>query len=128
MHRIRSDSGESLVEVLVSMLIFLMMVAVMQGAISFCTNAQHKSEQIRKNNAEICEKAWKTEPVAAGGTAFFQFTAVSADGSLAGTTTLFKIETRLGEKKVSCTDADGNTREYTFYVYMEPSETGGGSP
>lgn len=138
MRRIGSDSGESLVEVLVSMLIFMMMVAVMQGAISFCTNAQHKSEQIRKNNAAICEQAWAAAPTAAGGTASFQFTAVSADGSLAGTTTLFEVEAQLGEKKVSYTDAEGGTKEYTFYVYMEkpgtpagpgtPEGTGGGSP
>ncbi len=128
MRKISSGSGESLVEVLVSMLIFMMMAAIMQGAISFCTNAQHKSEQIRKDHAAICEKAWNTDPTAAGGTASFRFTAVSADGNLTGTTTLFKVEARLGEKKVSYTDAEGNTKEYTFYVYMEPPGTGGGSP
>ena len=53
-HRIHSGSGESLVEVTVSAVIFLMMMAVLQGSISFCTNAQHKSEEIRQENAEIC--------------------------------------------------------------------------
>ena len=36
-------SGETLVEVMVCAVLFLMMAAVMQGAISFSTNAHHKS-------------------------------------------------------------------------------------
>ena len=40
-HRIHSGAGESLVEVTVSAVIFLIMMAVLQGSISFCTNAQH---------------------------------------------------------------------------------------
>ena len=54
MRRMSFDSGESLVEVMVSAVIFLMMMAVLEGSISFCTNAQHKSEQVRETNAEIC--------------------------------------------------------------------------
>ncbi len=47
-HKIHSGSGESLAEVMVSAVIFFIMMAVLQGAISFSTNAQHKSEEIRE--------------------------------------------------------------------------------
>lgn len=127
MYRIKSNAGESLVEVLVSMFLFLMMVAIMQEAISFCTNAQHKSEQIREQNAKICESVWEKDSSGTGGRAKFVFRAVSADGSQTGNE-VFEIEADLGEKTVPYTDEEGTTQDYTFYVYMEQPAAGGGSP
>ena len=54
--KIHKNSGETLVEIMVSAMLFLMMMAIIQGAISFCTNAQHKSREIRESNGEICNK------------------------------------------------------------------------
>lgn len=128
MYRIKSNAGESLAEVLVSMLIFLMMVAIMQGAISFCTNAQHKSEQIREKNARICEAVWRdSSPGAKTGGARFVFQAMSADGNQMGSE-VFEIEADLGAKTVSYTDEDGSTQNYTFYVYIGQPAAGGASP
>ena len=57
MHKIQSRTGESLVEVMVSAVIFLMMMAILQGSISFCTIAQQKCQQIRDINEEICRNS-----------------------------------------------------------------------
>lgn len=59
--RAKGSSGETLVEIMVSGLLFLLLMAVMQGAISFCSSAQQKSGQLRKTNAEICNTLRRSE-------------------------------------------------------------------
>ncbi len=113
--RVRSNSGETMVEIMVSIVIFLMMMAVMQGAISFSSNAQAKSVQIRKSNAEICQ-ALETSPYSGGG---------KVKGA-EGVATLFNVEVELGKKEVS--DSEGKTT--TFYMFGVPGGegAGGGTP
>ena len=117
--RVRSNSGETMVEIMVSIVIFLMMMAVMQGAISFSSNAQAKSVQIRKSNAEICQ-ALETSPYSGGGKVTYSFKATSA------VATLFNVEVELGKKEVS--DSEGKTT--TFYMFGVPGGegAGGGTP
>lgn len=126
MRKVKSNAGETLVESLVSLFIFLMMVAILQGAISFSTNAQHKSEQIRADNAKICQGL---QGVAAAGTdtKTLEFKSAPADGSEPdpSASTLFKVEVGLREKTVTYTDEAGDSRTCTFYVF---SGTGGGAP
>ena len=47
---IKAQGGETLVEVLAAFAVFLILMAVMQSAVSFCTNAQGKSKEIRRLN------------------------------------------------------------------------------
>ena len=123
--RVRSNSGETMVEIMVSIVIFLMMMAVMQGAISFSSNAQAKSVQIRKSNAEICQ-ALETSPYWGGGKVTYSFKATSADGGAEGVATLFNVEVEQGKKEVS--DSEGKTT--TFYMFGVPGGegAGGGTP
>ena len=123
--RIRPRSGESLAEILVSTLIFLMMTAVLQGAVSFSTNAQRKSEQIRKTSQEICLKLRKTPPVSDGKTADYIF---SPDGNESNQ--LFTVRVSLQTKTVLYEDENGETKSSVFYVFgTEPeSEGGAGEP
>ena len=95
-HKIRPRSGESLAEILVSTLIFLMMVAVLQGAVSFATNA-----------------------VSSGKTADYIF---SPDGNESNQ--LFTVRVSLQTKTVSYVDEEGQTQTSVFFVF-EPEETGG---
>ena len=44
-----SRSGETLVEIMVSAVVFLILVGILQGAIVFCSNAQRRSEQLRRS-------------------------------------------------------------------------------
>lgn len=130
---IEEKSGESLVEVMASAVIFLMMAAMLQGAISFCSSAQQKNQQLRRTNAQICEKLreeLRKNPgsvTPAGSPADYQFNAISADGNHVGTEILFEINVPLGRKEVSYQDESGSDKTVTFYLFG-PVSTGGGGP
>lgn len=55
MKKNRHNCGETLVEVMVSIVIFLLLIAVLQGSVSFCTKAQNKSRDIRNNTESAIE-------------------------------------------------------------------------
>ncbi len=132
MRRMKSDSGESLVEVMVSAVIFLMMMAALQGSISFCTNAQHKSEQIRETNAEICRNLKSSPYVFSAENKTYSFKATTADGETPGPegAVLFNIAVELGSKEVTYQEADGTLKTTTFYMFGSVVEggTGGETP
>lgn len=113
--RVKDSSGETLVEIMVSGLLFLMLMAVMQGAITFCSNAQQKSGQLRQTNAEICNKLRSTEntPGTSAGSASLTFQAVSADGTHVGNT-VFTIDVTLEKRQVAA--ADGKTADFYSYA------------
>lgn len=119
-------SGETLVEVMVCALLFLMMAAVMQGAISFSTNAQHKSAQIRETNAKIC-RGLRTTATTEEGNEVYAFKATSMDGSAEGNQ-VFTIKVPLGQKSVTYKDGQSNDQTAVFYIYgpvTESTESGG---
>ncbi len=124
------NSGETLVEVMVCAVLFLMMAAVMQGAVSFGTNALKKSAGIRRTNGEIC-RTLRATATTADGSVSYTFRAVSADGSTEGNA-VFTVQVPLGIKKVSYRDELGNDRTTDFYVYgpvtITPQGAGGGDP
>ncbi len=128
-----SHSGESLVEIMVSAVVFLILVAILQGAIVFCTNAQRRSEQIREQNAEICQALRDSAYQTGGQTpAKMTFKAVSSDGSTVGTMTLFTIEVDLGTKEATYTDEAGASNTMVFPVFgpigAAPDPGGGDAP
>lgn len=120
--RAKGSSGETLVEIMVSGALFLILMAVMQGAISFCSNAQQKSGQLRKTNAEICNELRRSEnmPGTVNGSADMAFRAVAADGTVGNQ--VFTVHVELEERPVT---ADGKTA--VFYSFA-PGGTGGGGP
>lgn len=135
MKRTALRSGETLVEVLAAAAVFLLMMGIMQGAISFCTRAQHKGEALRAVNADICEKlrtaSWDTS--IPDRRAVYSFKAVSADGQHESSGVLFRVEAGLGEKKVEYKDESGTDRTVTFYVFRSvapalPEDGGGTEP
>lgn len=123
----RKKSGETLVETIVSIFVFLLLMAGVQGAVSFCTNAQRRSVQIRERNAEICRGIRMAAYESAGETAEFEFRASSASGSQTGSTVLFRVEADLGKKEAVYADEAGTQKTSTFYLFGS-KETGGGSP
>lgn len=62
----KSKSGETIVEVLVSAVIFLLLMAVLQGAVMFSHSAQQKSGRLRENDAAMLQAL-------AGGRDYAQF-------------------------------------------------------
>lgn len=125
--KIHKNSGETLVEIMVSAMLFLMMMAIIQGAISFCTNAQHKSREIRESNGEICNKVREGTGlplVDNGGDKSLEFKAISADGLTTGNH-VFTVETNLKKAEVE-DDNGGSGRKAVFYFFKE--KEGGGPP
>lgn len=111
-----ADAGETIVEVTASTLIFLLMVAMLQGAVSFCGKAQQKSRQIRYDAAEVSKALWQTNwPETTEGTADFQFYAVGADGTKGNN--VFSVNVDLNTKDVTYQSMDGADKDMRFYVY-----------
>ena len=70
--RIKAKAGETLVEVMASMFIFLIMFGVLEGAISYSNSALKKNKEIRADNAAVLEGLQSSEeteedPVPCGG-------------------------------------------------------------
>ena len=130
MKRIHYDSGESLVEVMVGAVILLMMMAVLQGALSFCTNAQQRVEQIRRINEEICQNLRTTSSVPGPENTEYLFRATTADGETPGpdSATLFRVSVELRTKEVSYQDEDGTIKTTTFYLFGSSDEEDEGEP
>ncbi len=115
--------GDSIVEVMVSTVIFLMLMAVLQGAMMFSNSAQNKSRQIRQDIAKIYRELQKST---AEGTEVgtYEFYASSADGTVIGNE-VFLISALKQRKTVTYTDADGEPSQVTFYLF---GTDGGVSP
>lgn len=122
---LHSRSGETLTEVTAAMVIFLIVAAVLQGAVTFGVSAMKKSKEIRQRNTQICRDLQSAAYTDSGSGAEFSFRAISADGSESGTAVLFRVNTGLGHRDVSYTDENGNEKTVTFYVY---GEAGGEGP
>ena len=59
----KANAGETLVEVMASVVIFLMMVGILQSAILYSRAALEKSRQMREDNEAICEIGPKRQVV-----------------------------------------------------------------
>lgn len=64
---LRSRSGDTLVEVMASIFIFLLMMGILQGAVSYSSASMRKNQEIRQENAEIL-KELSTAPLSPGTT------------------------------------------------------------
>lgn len=117
---LRSRRGETMVEVLVSMVLFLMLFAVMLGAVHFASNAQVRAETIRRR-ATALQRDLRSQNPTEGDSKTYQFVAVSEDGGTMGDQVVFQVP--LKEQTVT---AQGGGDEVTFYLYgPEKGGTGG---
>ncbi len=114
---LRSRRGETLVELMLSVVIILLIMAVLVTSVSFANNAQRKAEAIQNNAAQLQRDLRQKTPVSAGSAAY-SFKAISVDGSQTGRDVLFSVNVTL--QTVTATGTSGNT---TFYVF---GEGGGG--
>ena len=96
---LRSRSGDTLVEVMASIFIFLLMMGILQGAVSYSNASMRKNQEIRQENAKILKELstapaeprddGKDQPVD------LAFRAVNADFTQMGSAAGFTV-------KVSC--------------------------
>ena len=130
----KEKSGETLVEVVVSIFLFLMMIGIMQGAVSYSRAALEENKKIRQENAQIIENL----QIASQDTAKYQqtskdlqFSAVNADFTQMGTTSKFNIPVQLKTVTVDYKDKNGNDETTKVCLYGKndlSTGTGGSTP
>ena len=122
----KANAGETLVEVVASIFIFLILMAIIQGAISYSTASLEKNKQIRQDNQSIL-KALQMTTESENMTKDIAFHAVGKNGQLGEN--VFNVKMNLSKKKVSYKNTKGGDSEITFYLFDVPntSGTGGGT-
>ena len=117
---LRSRSGDTLVEVMASIFIFLLMMGILQGAVSYSNASMRKNQEIRQENAEILKELstapaeprddGKDQPVD------LAFRAVNADFTQMGSATGFTVKVELYQKKA---------KDVSFLLYHLPEKSDG---
>lgn len=126
----KANAGETLVEVVASIFIFLILMGVLEGAIAYSSNSLKENKKIRSDNAKIIEALQNTEAVENAGSIDISFIAYDANTLTKGNE-VFSVPTKLKKKDVTYTDSDGTGKNITFYLYGStdvdtPSDGGGG--
>ena len=116
------NAGETMVEVVASIFIFLILMGIMQGAISYSTASLKKNKEIRANTASVLNQLTQTA-VSDQKEKNLSFYAVGSDGRIGNK--VFDVQTKLGKKKVVYTDTKGQQQETTFYLYDSVENTTG---
>lgn len=118
----RANAGETLVEVTASIFLFLIMMGILQGAIAYSNAALAKNKQLRSDNAAILAKLQNTTSVE-GEVCNLQFVAVNSDLTVKGNA-VFQVPTILGNKTLTYSSADGQTKNTVFYIYESTQQSG----
>lgn len=126
LERLKSQRGETLVELMVSTVIFLLLLGTLAGAISFATAAQQKAQSLRDNAAAFQQSV--RHGTATGDTMKTEaFYATTYDESQTGTQAVCCIP--LKQQTITATGADGTTTTdfAVFGTDKIPAQGGGGS-
>lgn len=113
----KANAGETLVEVMASIFIFLIMMGILQSAVSYSHAALLKNKEIRANNAAALSHLAETSPEdVSTESVSVSFVAATSDLQQFGSQ-VFTVKTKLQKKTVSYTDTDGQPQTITVYVY-----------
>ena len=93
---LRNKSGETIVEVIASIFILLIMLAILQGAVSYSRAMLQKNKEIRAENAQILDSLSRAE-FNLTGSQRIGFMAVNSDMTESGNT-VFTVPANLGYK------------------------------
>lgn len=115
----RANAGETLVEVVASIFIFLILMGILQGAITYSSNSLKKNKEIRSDNAKIMEALQNTEVTSVERNKSIDFNATNSDMSIKGNH-VFSVATDLNKKIVAYTDSKGEEQTTMFYIYGSP--------
>lgn len=108
---LRERRGETLVEVLVSTVVFLLLLAALSGAVSFAHSAEVRSGEIRDHANEL-QRSVRSGTAKGEDSQTFEFRSVSSDGST-GDNVLFSVKA----KKQTITASDDAGNQTDFYVF-----------
>lgn len=131
-HKNAANAGETLVEVMASIFIFLIMVGILQLAVSYSGAALQKNKEIRADNAAILQSLAGAEVTSNGTDQNVTFKAANSDLTQFGKE-VFTVSTKLLKKEVTYTDTDGQQQSVTFCLYgtdtkpASDTDTGSGS-
>lgn len=114
--RIKAKSGETLIEVMASMFIFLLMIGVLQGAISYSNSALTKNKEIRANNAAILQELQSSKETVTGSQKTIRFRAADSGLTQIGNV-VFSVDATLDSKQITYTDAEKRQQNTIFYLY-----------
>lgn len=120
---LKNQSGETIVEVIVSFVLLLMFTALFVVSLRYARTMSLKAETIRQTAYAQCEKLYpardgKPQWVNDGGTASYTFT---------GTGAQFVVENVQKQKLEAKASEDGTDETYTFHRYRKgQSNTSGG--
>ncbi len=123
--KIKDKAGETLVEVMASIFLFLILLAILNGAISYCSRALTKNKEIRAENARVLESL-QTATESPSGTLEMNFIASNADMTVKGNQ-VFAVKVDLAKKEVNYKDSQGADQTTSFSLFKPTSEDGGGS-
>ena len=117
---LHTRSGDTLVEVMASIFIFLLMMGILQGAVAYSSASLRKNQEIREENSKILESIKKAEPQLTGGNVEETFCAANSDLTETGDK-VFTVKTGLYEIQ-----AEGV--RFALYRTEPGSGTGGEEP
>ena len=116
--KLRSRSGDTLVEVMASIFIFMLLMGILQGAVSYSSASMRKNQEIRQENAEILKELSTAGATPRDGEeqpVKLAFHAVNADFTQMGSAPNFTVETELYEK---------TAKEVSFLLYHPEDKSG----
>ena len=111
---LRDRRGESMVEILVSTVVFMLLLGALNGAVGFASNAQRKSEQLRKDATELQQSIREQQDVEGGEDADYAFQVTTADDDKTYGEA-FRIKVK--KQTVNATTEDGKT--VPFYRFAK---------
>ena len=111
---LRDRRGESMVEILVSTVVFILLLGALNGAVGFASNAQRKSEQIRKDATELQKSVREQTNVEDGEDAEYDFKVTSPDGE-----TIYNDAFRVKVKKQTVNAQTEDNKTVPFYRFAK---------
>ncbi len=126
LERLNSQRGETLVELMVSVVIFLLLLGTMAGAIAFANAAQQKAQTIRDNATALQYSVRHTDPAGTGTSRTLHLYVTNAKQSAMGTNAVCQIP--VNEQVIQAAGTNGSTTSFSvFGTGKTPAQGGGGS-
>ena len=110
---LRDRRGESMVEILVSTVVFMLLLGALNGAVGFASNAQRKSEQLRRDATELQESVRGNAEVADGEADAYNFKVTTSNGE---DTDIDAFRVKVKKQTVNAKTEDGKTVPFYRFV------------
>ena len=107
---LRDRRGESMVEILVSTVVFMLLLGALNGAVGFASNA----EQLRRDATQLQESVRENAEVADGEAAAYDFKVTTSDGE---DTDIDAFRVKVKKQTVNAKTEDGKT--VPFYRFAK---------